>query len=123
FLGASPLTGGRRQRTGIMVQMPTPTPLPVATGNPSDPDDAVHSNPAPDAAHDPATGSEAAGPFEPGSILGHGAAPAGDDGAALPPPPRRPVSRRPLWARLSGWALSPWISLTVEPANPLEHAP
>ncbi len=86
----------------------------------TDPDDAVNSH-ARDAVNDAAAEPGAAGPFEPGTTLGHGEAPA-DTGDAALPPRRRPASRRPWWARLSGWALSPWISLTIEPEHPLDHA-
>src|SRR5690606_38945919 len=33
------------------------------------------------------------------------------------------ATRRPWWARLLGRVLAPWISLTVEPARPLDYAP
>ena len=35
-----------------------------------------------------------------------------------PPPPRPPVGKRPLWARLLGRLLDPWLTLDVEPENP-----
>ncbi|AWV05953.1 glycerol-3-phosphate 1-O-acyltransferase PlsB [Marilutibacter maris] len=34
---------------------------------------------------------------------------------------RTPRSRRPLWARLLGWMMEPWVSLTIEPAEPAAH--
>ncbi|MFZ5663207.1 MAG: glycerol-3-phosphate 1-O-acyltransferase PlsB [Pseudomonadota bacterium] len=37
------------------------------------------------------------------------------------PARRAPPQRRPLWARLLGRALAPWIELTIEPEKPAEH--
>jgi glycerol-3-phosphate O-acyltransferase len=66
--------------------------------------------------------------FEPGSTLGDGNSPGSspEDGvvtgrADRPPGVGNP--RRPWWARLLGRMLEPWISLTVEPANPAGYAP
>ncbi|KGM52747.1 glycerol-3-phosphate acyltransferase [Lysobacter concretionis Ko07 = DSM 16239] len=66
--------------------------------------------------------------FEPGSTLGNSNPPGShpDDGVGTGPAGRPPGSgnpRRPWWARLLGRMLAPWISLTVEPANPAGYAP
>ncbi|HEV8692637.1 MAG TPA: glycerol-3-phosphate 1-O-acyltransferase PlsB [Lysobacter sp.] len=46
--------------------------------------------------------------------------------AALQPvlaadPRPQPPTRRPLWAKLAGWLIEPWVELKVEPENPSEH--
>ena len=78
-----------------------------------------------------------AGQFEPGSTLGgtpgRTAPPATQDELPMPPPvaePRTPLvrrssdaQRRPWWSRLLGRVMEPWVSLTIEPADPVSHAP
>ena len=49
----------------------------------------------------------------------------GDSVLDPPPPPPRPrqvdTASRPLWARVLGRVLSPWVALKIEPAAPAEH--
>ncbi|QNP39463.1 glycerol-3-phosphate 1-O-acyltransferase PlsB [Lysobacter solisilvae (ex Woo and Kim 2020)] len=33
----------------------------------------------------------------------------------------RPAPRRPLWAKLLGWVMEPWVALKIEPQTPAEH--
>jgi glycerol-3-phosphate O-acyltransferase len=35
--------------------------------------------------------------------------------------PRQPAPRRPLWAKLLGWLMEPWVELKIEPGSPVEH--
>ncbi|MDQ3205768.1 MAG: glycerol-3-phosphate 1-O-acyltransferase PlsB [Pseudomonadota bacterium] len=37
------------------------------------------------------------------------------------PPRAIPPARPPWWARLLGWLIAPWVSLTIEPEAPAEH--
>jgi len=41
-------------------------------------------------------------------------------GFAADPRPPAP-GRRPLWARLLGWLLEPWVELNIEPESPADH--
>ena len=46
--------------------------------------------------------------------------------SSIPPgfgagPRTSPPARRPLWAKLLGWLMEPWVELRVEPENPAEH--
>src|SRR5690606_25115597 len=50
--------------------------------------------------------------------------PTGEAGQTQPTgePPRQPIAprpqaRRPLWARLLGWVVDPWLELKLEPAQ------
>ncbi|MGQ4582018.1 glycerol-3-phosphate 1-O-acyltransferase PlsB [Lysobacter sp. F60174L2] len=76
---------------------------------------------------------DAVPPFEPGATLGD--APRQPElpiePADAPPPatPRVPIARRPpiaarrpWWARLLGKLMAPWVSLTIEPKSPADHA-
>ena len=101
-----------------MARMPKDTPLPLTSAVP---DDAV--KPAlRDRDNDIEAEPDVSAQFEPGSTLGNGDAPS--DASSLPPiAPPSSTARRPVWARLLGWMLGPWVSLTVEPARPLDHAP
>jgi glycerol-3-phosphate O-acyltransferase len=51
----------------------------------------------------------------------------GDAVLAPPPPPPRPpraaAPSRPLWARVLGRLLAPWVALKIEPVAPAEHVP
>ncbi|GAB3346074.1 glycerol-3-phosphate 1-O-acyltransferase PlsB [Lysobacter tyrosinilyticus] len=46
--------------------------------------------------------------------------PTAPPGFAADPRPPAP-GRRPLWARLLGWLLEPWVELNIEPASPADH--
>ena len=40
----------------------------------------------------------------------------------VPPPAHaRPAGRRPLWARLLGRLVEPWLALKIEPEDPGQH--
>ncbi|SKA22700.1 glycerol-3-phosphate 1-O-acyltransferase PlsB [Novilysobacter spongiicola] len=105
--------------------MPNQTPLPFPESEPGKtPDPAAG---ATDPAAPPVDSSTGAvPPFAPGSTLGRSEA-AEEPLQAPPPGPGRPpkaeVEGRPWWARLLGKVLSPWVSLTLEPAEPAEFAP
>nr|WP_078759073.1 glycerol-3-phosphate 1-O-acyltransferase PlsB [Lysobacter spongiicola] len=108
-----------------MPPMPNQTPLPFPESEPGKtPDPAAG---ATDPAAPPVDSSTGAvPPFAPGSTLGRSEA-AEEPLQAPPPGPGRPpkaeVEGRPWWARLLGKVLSPWVSLTLEPAEPAEFAP
>ncbi|MDX1550113.1 MAG: glycerol-3-phosphate 1-O-acyltransferase, partial [Lysobacter spongiicola] len=108
-----------------MPPMPNQTPLPFPESEPGKtPDPAAGATDPVAPPVDPATG--AVPPFAPGSTLGRSEA-AEEPLPAPPPGPGRPptseVEARPWWARLLGRVLSPWVSLTLEPAEPAEFAP
>ncbi|GAB3101674.1 glycerol-3-phosphate 1-O-acyltransferase PlsB [Lysobacter terrae] len=47
-------------------------------------------------------------------------APATPPGFSADPRPA-PPARRPLWAKLLGWLMEPWVELRIEPESPAEH--
>jgi len=111
--------------------MPNQTPLPFPGAERADPDAATTPPPATEGDAGIEPGHRV---FEPGSTLGD--TPRQDElpiGAPVPPPtghgPRRPIGgrrpppRRPWWAGLLGRLMTPWVSLTIEPKDPAEHAP
>src|SRR5690606_12089083 len=104
-----PAPGGAKRPSA---QSPAPHPAPPVRGPPR------ARSPAPTRAAPrppPAAGPSPAPPAGPGPVP----PPAGGPGPApaAPRPPRRP---RPLWARLLGRALAPWIGLKIEPEAPAE---
>ena len=111
--------------------MPDQTPLPFPGDERADPD--ASPTPPPAAGGDPGTESGHRA-FEPGSTLGDtprqdelpidAQAPSTSDrGVRRPMGGRRPPPRRPWWAGLLGRLMTPWVSLTIEPKDPAEHAP
>src|SRR5690554_1158695 len=108
-----------------MPPMPNQTPLPFPESEPGKtPGPAVGAAEPAAPPVDPSTG--AVPPFAPGSTLGRSKAE--EKPLPAPPPgPRRPpkaaAEARPWWARLLGKVLSPWVSLTLEPAEPAGFAP
>ncbi|MBB1088794.1 glycerol-3-phosphate 1-O-acyltransferase PlsB [Lysobacter sp. SG-8] len=59
----------------------------------------------------------------PEDASGAGSPPQGgeDRRPSQPAGPETP-RRRPWWARLLGWVLSPWVAITIEPEDPASHA-
>ena len=70
---------------------------------------------------------DATDPARSADIAADAAPPSASD--AAPPTPRSPIVRRPApvarspwWAHLLGKLMAPWVSLTIEPKVPAEHA-
>ncbi|GAB3372676.1 glycerol-3-phosphate 1-O-acyltransferase PlsB [Lysobacter rhizosphaerae] len=127
-------------QTSLFPDAPTPPPGQPNDGQPEA--GAQAQSPAPGAdtgagvAVDPATdpagadakppATEAATPVAPDAApaqpeLPIPAAPAAGAATFAADPRPHPAPRRPLWAKLLGSLLEPWVELKVEPANPLEH--
>ncbi|KIQ96847.1 glycerol-3-phosphate 1-O-acyltransferase PlsB [Lysobacter sp. A03] len=104
-----------------MAPMPNQPPLPFSSEDQSAPDDAAAPR-SDGAGHQPPGAPESTSAFEPGATMGGDSVSVDPENARVPAVARA-AGRRPWWARLLGGLLSPWISLTVEPANPLSHAP
>ena len=97
------------------------TPLPFPDGSTPPESGTPTSDPttAPVEASTPAAG-DAVDPDQP-ELPMPGATP-GESVLDPPPPPPRPrpvdTASRPLWARVLGRVLSPWVALKIEPAAP-----